>query len=142
MTCGTRNVSAGLLALAAFMAYGFLLIYLRDFAPGREQWIADYAVGTHFEARLAHVHGNLFALLNIIIGCLLWQVPVRPRIGRWVSGLALAGLLMPLGIVAEIVLGTPPVFVLVGAVAMVGAVGVLGIAIARLPRPTVASQES
>ena len=66
------------------------------------------------------------------------NVLARARLGRM---LALAGLLMPLGIVAEIVLGTPPVFVLVGAVAMVGAVGVLGIAIARLARPTVASQE-
>jgi hypothetical protein len=28
--------------MALFMAYGFLLIYLRDFAPGKEQWIADY----------------------------------------------------------------------------------------------------
>ena len=59
------------------MAYGFLLIYWRDFAPGKEAWVANYAVGTHFEARLAHVHGNLFAFLNIVIGYLLWQLPVQ-----------------------------------------------------------------
>jgi hypothetical protein len=27
------------------MLYGFILIHLRDFAPGKEQWLADYAVG-------------------------------------------------------------------------------------------------
>jgi hypothetical protein len=28
------------------MVYGFFLIYLRDFAPGKEQWIADNTVGS------------------------------------------------------------------------------------------------
>jgi hypothetical protein len=54
-----------------FMAYGFLLIYLRDFAPGKEEWANSYSIGKHFETRLAHVHGNLFAFLNILIGYLL-----------------------------------------------------------------------
>jgi len=40
------------------MLYGFILIYLRDFAPGKETWIADYAVGMYFKSRLAPVHGN------------------------------------------------------------------------------------
>ena len=134
MPQGKSNISVGLFAMAAFMAYGFLLIYLRDFAPGKEAWIADYAVGKHFEARLAHVHGNLFAFLNIVIGYLLWQLPVPPASATWISRLALAGLLMPLGIVAELVFGAPPVFVLLGAVAMAGAVAWLGLAVARLDR--------
>lgn len=68
MKHGKANVSADLLFMAVFMVFGFVLIYLRDFAPDRDQWIADYAVGKHFESRLAHVHGNLFALLNIWLG--------------------------------------------------------------------------
>lgn len=132
MTHGKTNISVGLFAMAAFMAYGFLLIYLRDFAPGKEAWIADYAVGKHFEARLAHVHGNLFAFLNIVIGYLLWQLPVPPAAGAWISRLALVGLLMPLGIVAELVLGAPPIIVLFGAVAMVASVAWLGASVARL----------
>ncbi len=139
MNLGKRNISVGLFVMAAFMAYGFLLIYLRDFAPGKEAWIADYGVGKHFEARLAHVHGNLFAFLNIVIGYLLWRLPVPVATGRWVSGLALAGLLMPLGIVAELVLGAPPIFVLVGAVAMVVAVALLGVAVTRIDRLTPAA---
>ncbi len=131
---GKANISVGLFTMAAFMAYGFLLLYLRDFAPGKEAWVANYAVGTHFEARLAHVHGNLFAFLNIVIGYLLWQLPVQATSARWISRLALAGLLMPLGIVAEIALGAPPLFVLLGAVAMVGSVAWLGLAVARLSR--------
>jgi len=70
---GKRNIAIGLFTMALFMAYGFLLIYLRDFAPGKEEWINSYIKGAHFESRLAHVHGNLFALLNIVIGYLLWQ---------------------------------------------------------------------
>ena len=58
---GRKNIAAGFLFLAAFMVYGFVLIYLRDFAPGKEAWIASYDTGAHFETRLAHVHGNLFA---------------------------------------------------------------------------------
>lgn len=50
MTYGRSNIAAGLLFMAGFMAFGFVLIYLRDFAPDREQWIADYAVGKHFES--------------------------------------------------------------------------------------------
>ena len=68
MKSGRYNVGVGLLVMALFMAYGFFLIYLRDFAPGKEQWIADYGIGKHFESRLAHVHGNLFALVNVGLG--------------------------------------------------------------------------
>lgn len=65
---GTKNLSAGFLFMAGFMVYGFVPIYLRDFAPGKEEWIAAYAIGGHVEARLAHVHGNLFAFMNILGG--------------------------------------------------------------------------
>ena len=132
MKYGKSNISAGLLFMAGFMVFGFVLIYLRDFAPGKEQWIADYAAGAHFESRLAHVHGNLFAFLNIVIGYLLLRFPFRNVTSRWVSRMALAGMLMPVGILAEVVLGAPPVFVLIGAASMVASVTWLGIATARL----------
>lgn len=51
---GKNNIAFGLMFMAGFMAYGFFLIYLRDFAPDKEQWIAGYSVGKHFESRLAH----------------------------------------------------------------------------------------
>lgn len=108
MEFGRKNISVGLFAMAFFMAYGFLLVYLRDFAPGKEDWIAGYAVHPHFEARLAHVHGNLFALLNILFGYLILKLPVGGSLARWSSWLALAGLLMPLGILGEVYLATPP----------------------------------
>lgn len=132
MKHGKVNVTWGLLFMAAFMAYGFVLIYLRDFAPGKDAWIADYGIGKHFEARLAHVHGNLFAFLNIVLGYLIMQLPVRQGAATWVSRLALVGMLMPLGILAEVLFGAPPVFVLIGAIAMVLAVATLGVAVARI----------
>lgn len=132
MKHGRINISAGLLFMAGFMVFGFVLIYLRDFAPDKAQWIADYAVGKHFESRLAHVHGNLFAFLNIVVGYLLLQLPLHNSTSKWVSWLALAGMLMPVGILAEVVLGAPPLFVLIGATSMVASVTWLGAAVAQM----------
>lgn len=128
---GRLNISAGLAVMAAFMAYGFLLIYLRDFAPGKADWIASYSTGKHFESRLAHVHGNLFALLNILFGYLILKLPVTGQMAKWSSWLALAGLLMPLGILGEVYLALSPVFVFAGAVSMIAAVLVLSVAVLR-----------
>lgn len=129
MVHGKLNIAGGLLFLAGFMAYGFILIWLRDFAPGKEQWVADYAIGKHFEARLAHVHGNLFALLNVLVGYLVWKLPIDAGSAKWVSWLAFGGMLMPLGILAELLLGAPPYFVLLGALMIVIAMAWLGLAV-------------
>ncbi len=114
------------------MAYGFLLIYLRDFAPGKEEWANAYSVGKYFEVRLAHVHGNLFALLNILIGYLLIQFKSELKNAKVTSVLALAGLLMPIGILTEVYLGEPPALVLIGAIAMTASVIWLGVAFFRI----------
>jgi hypothetical protein len=123
---GKWNIGIGLWVMAAFMIYGFVLIYLRDFAPGKEAWIEAYNVSPHFEARLAHVHGNLFAFLNIVFGFLLLKLPVRGIQAKWISGLALAGLLMPLGILSEIYLGLSPILVIVGGLSILAATIGLG----------------
>lgn len=130
---GRGNMFVGLAVMAGFMAYGFLLIYLRDFAAGKEAWIASSHTGAHFEARLAHVHGNLFALLNIVFGFLLLKLPIAAGPARWISILALTGLLMPLGILGEVYLGLPPYLVLVGAVAILSATVMMALAVLRMP---------
>jgi hypothetical protein len=127
MTNGRINVGVGLLTMAFFMAYGFLLIYLRDFAPGKEEWIAQYSVGKHFESRLAHVHGNLFAFLNVMLGFVIPRLTAGENARRTASVLALVGLLMPTGILMEIYFGAPPIFVLIGAASMIGAVALSGV---------------
>ena len=129
---GKNNIAIGFLTMAVFMAYGFLLIYLRDFAPGKEEWINSYSVGKHFEARLAHVHGNLFAFLNIVIGYLLIHFKNQLVNVSTISSLALIGLLMPLGILGEIYLGLPPIFVLIGAISMTASVVWLGISFFKM----------
>lgn len=118
---GKWNIAIGLGFMVLFMLYGFFLLYMRDFAPGRETWIAESHISPHFESRLAHVHGNLFSLLNVVFGGLLMYLPVRQRRARWISILALAGLIMPIGILTEIYLGFPPVLVLIGAVSITAA---------------------
>lgn len=124
---GHANMGFGLLAMAGFMAYGFLLIYLRDFAPGKEAWVAASVSGAHFEAKLAHVHGNLFAFLNLVIGYLLMQLPYPTKQARAISVLALLGLLMPIGILMEVLWHVPPLPVLIGALSMTVAVAWLGV---------------
>ncbi len=132
MKTGKNNMAIGFLTMGAFMAYGFLLIYLRDFAPGKAEWVASYSSGKHFESRLAHVHGNLFAFLNILIGYLLLHYQTQLSNVKTISWLSLVGLLMPIGILAEIYLGAPPIFVLIGAVAMTASVLWLGVTFLKM----------
>lgn len=129
---GKNNIAIGFLTMGLFMAYGFLLIYLRDFAPGKEEWVNSYSFGEHFESRLAHVHGNLFAFLNILIGYLLLRFKDKLNNVKIISWLALTGLLMPLGILSEVYFGLPPFLVLVGAIAMTVSVIWLGISFLRM----------
>ena len=129
---GKNNIAIGFLFMGFFMAYGFLLIYLRDFAPGKIEWIDSYIKGEHFESRLAHVHGNLFAFLNIVIGFLLVQFKSSLSNIKTISWLAIGGLLMPTGILAEIYFGTPPLLVLVGALSMIISVIWLGVSFFKM----------
>ena len=129
---GKNNISIGFLTMGLFMAYGFLLIYLRDFAQGKEDWVNSYSIGKHFESRLAHVHGNLFAFLNILIGSLLLHFRDKIHNVKAISWLALTGLLMPLGILTEVYFGLPPALVLIGAIAMTASVIWLGVAFLKM----------
>lgn len=125
---GQRNIAIGFLTMGVFMLYGFLLIYLRDFAPDKEAWVASYSTGKHFEARLAHVHGNLFALLNLALGFVLVRLSSASDKARTAAAwLGLAGLLMPAGILGEVYLGLSPIFVLLGAVSMTASVVLTGV---------------
>lgn len=134
MKYGHKNIAAGLFFLAGFMVYGFVLIYLRDFAPGKEEWIAGGLDGKHFESRLAHVHGNLFAFLNVVVGYLLIALPISEKSARQTSWLALAGMLMPIGILTEVLFGVPPLLVIVGGISIIAAMLVLGFAVLRAPK--------
>ncbi len=125
-------MAIGFLTMGLFMAYGFLLIYLRDFAPSKEEWVNSYSIGKHFESRLAHVHGNLFAFLNILIGYLLLHFRSKLHNVKAISLLALTGLLMPIGILTEVYFGLPPALVLIGAIAMTASVILLGFAFSKM----------
>ena len=129
---GKNNIAIGFLVMGLFMAYGFVLIYLRDFAPNAKEWAESYSIGKHFESRLAHVHGNLFAFLNIMMGYLLIHFKDRIKNTKAISWIALIGLLMPIGILAEVYLGLPPYLVLVGATAMTVSVVWMGISFLNL----------
>jgi len=113
---------------AANGVYGFVLIYLRDFAPDKAAWVASYSEGKHYESRLAHVHGASFSLLNLALGFVLVRLEQAEDRPRSVAGaLGLIGLLMPAGILGEVYLGLSPIFVLLGAVAMTASVALSGV---------------
>jgi hypothetical protein len=133
LASGRWNLSAGLLGLAAFMVYGFVLIYLRDFAPDAEQWAASYGIGKHFEARLSHVHGALFSLLNVILGLTVARLHVSASSRAGIALFALLGLLMPVGILAEVLLGVPPILVLVGGISILASFAWAGVASLKGP---------
>ena len=99
-------------------------------------FLLSQAIAKHFESRLAHVHGNLFAFLNILIGYLLLHFRDKLKSVNSISWLALTGLLMPLGILAEVYFGAPPIFVLIGAIAMTASVIWLGISFFKIEHTT------
>ncbi|MCL4773883.1 MAG: hypothetical protein KJZ98_08060 [Burkholderiaceae bacterium] len=123
---GRKNVGWGFVFLGLFMAAGLFLGYMHDVAPQREQWIAQYASGTHFESRMAHAHGGLFGLINVAVGLALAALPIPASRARGISWLALAGLLMPIGIFLHLLFGVPPVLVFIGGAAMIVATLWLG----------------
>ncbi len=129
---GKLNIAVGLSILTSFMIYGFYLIYMRDFSAGKEAWVAASHTGDHFEAKLAHVHGNLFSIINIIYGYLLLKLAIPETYAKWVSRLAIAGLLMPIGIFAELYLGLPFYLVLVGAISIILATILLAIGVMKI----------
>lgn len=123
---GKTNISLGLISLGLFMLYGFYLIYMRDFSSAKDAWIAESFNGKHFESKLAHVHGNLFALLNIMLGYLLLRFGDKLKHANLISYLGLAGMLMPIGIFSEVVFGLPPYLVVIGAISMIASVLISG----------------
>ena len=117
--------------MSLFVVLGFVLVDLRDFAPGKEAWIADSVVGKHFETRLAHAHGNLLPLINVAMGLVLPALTIGDATKRALAWITLGELLMPLGILGEVVRGTSPVVVLAGGAMMFVAVTWAGLIAAR-----------
>jgi hypothetical protein len=71
----------------------------------------------------------LFGFLNIVIGYLLYHIRICRKGARVISISALLGVLMPFGILGEVILGTSPIFVLIGAASMTFSMILFGFAI-------------
>ena len=113
------------------------VVYHLAAVVGVEHYVEDpYSVlnvninGTQSVLRLAHAHGNLLALVNVAIGLFLHRLGRSAPAARAASWLAVAGLLMPLGIAMEAHLGASPFPVLPGGAAAAVSVALcLGIAV-------------
>lgn len=80
-------------------------------------------------------HKPAFAEIDVGAGYLLLRLPVGAFAAKGISWLTLAGMLMPLGILSEVLLGVPPLLVLVGGVSMVAAMVWFGVAAIKLRLP-------
>jgi hypothetical protein len=67
-----------------------------------------------------------------IYGYLLLKLAIPKAYAKWVSRLAIAGLLMPIGIFAELYLGLPFYLVLVGAISIILATILLAIGVMKI----------
>lgn len=56
--------------------------------------------------------------MNVVVGLLLPHMPGSVRQRTAIGGLTLAGMLMTLGILAEVVVGLPPILVIAGGVSI------------------------
>lgn len=98
--------------------------------------VNSYSFGKHLQTRLAHVHGNLFAFLNILIGYLLLRFGGILKNVRAISLLALVGLLILIGILIEEYLSLSPILVLIDAIAITASVIWLGFAFLKMKKLT------
>jgi hypothetical protein len=68
------------------------------------------------------------------MGYLLYQFRDQLKNVKVISWLAMIGILMPLGILAEVYLGLSPIFVLIGAISMTTSVFWLGFAFLKMKK--------
>ncbi len=130
MKKGKLSIVIGIVGLLLFMLSGYLLVYMNDFAAG--QALKESLGEKGYELTvIAHAHGNLFALMNIIIGILLNKFDVETGACRGIAVLGLLGFLMPLGILGKVFLNLPPIIIFFGEISMIGAFAWLLVKILR-----------
>ncbi len=95
--CARRHVRFGWWALLAFLSLGIVLELLHGFKVG---WYVEVASETRRHLwTLAHAHGTLLALVNVVFGLTLPTLPAWSERRRTLASrsLLLASLLVPLG---------------------------------------------
>lgn len=107
------SISAILSFLVVLLAFGVLCIFLRDLAPGKAQRSTGNALSKRLESRLTHIPRTPSTLTHLVVGFLHRRLSLRADSRRQTSGLVLAGMLLSLGLGAEILIGVPPLFVLI-----------------------------
>lgn len=132
--CARRHLRFGWSALLGFLTLGILLEVLNGFKVG---WYVDVAHETRRHLwTLAHAHGTLLALVNVVFALTL------PSLGSWSPGrreftshcLLVASLLVPLGFLlggAVVHAGDPGLGILLlpfGALLLLAAVALVALA--------------
>lgn len=128
---GKKNIVFGLFYLVLTLALG---MYLSNrLGAGDPEWLAGKVRAV---LRAGHGHGNLEALLNIVLGYLLVRLAIQPSLAKAASILLIVGALFHSGMLYLAGLGVQQAAMLtpVGAVSLLLAVLLIGVGVLRLSR--------
>lgn len=127
---GKKNIVFGLFYLVATLALG---MYLSSRLGGDPAWMESR---TRAVLTAGHGHGNLEALLNIVLGYLLCRLSLHGGLAKAASWLLLAGAVLHSGMLYLTGLGVPLAASLtpVGAISLVLAVLLMAIGSVRLDK--------
>lgn len=124
---GKKNMVFGFFYFVCTLGLGMYLA--QKMGSGGPLWASSKV---HHVLATAHVHGNMEALLNIVVGYLLLRLPIKVAIGNAVSGLLIAGAVLHSGMFYITGLGLDGMTILApaGAAFIVLAMALMGIGVA------------
>ncbi len=128
---GKHNIVVGLLALSFYMMAGLMLIYFYDVSIHDNLYIQGYQDSK--SSQVALMIGFMFPVLNIIIGLILVRFPFKEKAKRFISAVALFGLLTPLGILMKGANAYYPILIVVGVIAMVFSMIYFALQLLKIP---------
>lgn len=128
---GKQNIIGGLIAMSGYMIIGLLFLYFYDFTIHENLYELDNITGKASEILV--MIGFMFPVLNIIIGLVLMRFPFGERAKKFISRVALIGLIVPLGIFLKQYQVLSTVLILIGTVAMISALLIFALKLLNTP---------
>jgi len=128
---GKQNIIGGLIAMSGYMIIGLLFLYFYDFTIHENLYQIDNITGKASEILV--MIGFMFPVLNIIVGLVLVRFPFAERSKKFISRVALIGLIVPLGIFLkqyEIISNT---LILIGTTAMIFSLLIFALKLLTIP---------
>lgn len=128
MITGRKNMIFGFFYFTLTLGLGMYLAYK---IGGDKVWAASK---TREILATAHVHGNMEAFLNIVLGYLLCKLSLNIKLSNLASILLIVGAICHSGTFYLTGLGIPVIFMApIGAIAIVSSMGIIGVGLITIP---------